>query len=156
MAEFAVFLGRFAGEDMEGADKVAIVVKAAEGCRFGNRLALIQKVLCVTDANEDGVLFDRNANAFLKVGNQLGTADEEIISKHIDGDIFGIMGADVFDHLADITFGHRLGKALFFGVIGDRKEEQCGFEECLLFLFVAEILTEFIKLFEYRACKFAL
>ena len=103
LLEFAVFLGGFAGEDAEGADKVAVVVKAAELGGFGNAFALIQKVLRVTDANEYGVFFDRNANAFFEIGDQLRAADEKGVGKHINGDILSVMGIDVFDNLADIS-----------------------------------------------------
>ena len=67
LAELAVFFRCFAGENVEGADKMAVVVKAAEGCGFGNGFALVQKILCVTDAHEHGVFFNRNADAFFEI-----------------------------------------------------------------------------------------
>ena len=102
--QLAVFLWRFACENMEGADKVAVIVKAAEVGGFGDRLSLIQKTLCVADTNENSVFFDRNTHAFFEIRDQLGAADKEVVGKHINGDVLGVMCADIFDDLTDIAF----------------------------------------------------
>lgn len=126
---FQEFSRCHSGQKTEGRDKMTVVVEAAELCGFGNRLSLCQEELRIADSDEHNEFFDRDADVFLEIGDQLGTADEKLIGKAVNFDVVSIVEADMSYDLVDIAVGIGGFDPLLDRVLTDPQKHQGDLDE---------------------------